>query len=50
MVKKQDPCIKLKEETKQTLRNLDFVRKNTDDEIVRRLINFYEEHQIKNKK
>lgn len=36
--------IRLKEETKKKITNLDFVRKDTYDEILEKLIEFYEEH------
>lgn len=45
----QSTTIRISEETKNKIENLDFVRKHTFDEILNELIMFYNKNNKKNK-
>ncbi len=44
----QSTTIRIKESTKDRITNLDFVKKDTYDDILKKLIEFYEEYVKRN--
>ena len=47
---RKDSPLSIKKETKERLKNLDFVKKNTWGEIIEILVDFYEENKKEFKK
>ncbi len=48
MTYQESTTIRVKKSTKDSITNLDFVKKNTYDEILEKLIEFYEEYSKRN--
>ncbi len=48
MTYQESTTIRVKKSTKDRITNLDFVKKNTYDEILEKLIEFYEEYVKRN--
>ena len=47
MIQKRSTTIRIKEQTKEKITQLDFVKKDTYDQILEKLIPFYEERKTK---